>query len=393
MRIKYLTAGESHGPELNAIIEGIPSNFEISKEFIDNFLERRQKGSGSGGRMNIEKDAVSISSGVVNNKSTGGPIALKIINKDWKNWQSKEIEPFNVPRPGHADLVGTLKYKHTDIRHSLERASARETAIRTAVGAVCSQVLHSLNINIVGFVSSIGTISIDLNQILNYEELRNKVINSNVSCPDESISTQMEEAIKEARKNKDTLGGAITCIAENFPPGCGSYVHFDRKLDAKIASSMMSVQSVKAVEIGKGVESSKSFGTKVQDQIELENKSLKRISNNLGGFEGGMSTGEKIVITSFLKPISTTLTPIKSVDLASKKETKTEYERSDTCAVPRAVPIFESVLAIDLLNALLIKTGGDSKQEISERLTKLREYSIDDFNLANETWQMNYEIE
>ena len=203
----------------------------------------------------------------------------------------------------------------------------------------------------------------------------------------------MEEAIKEARKNKDTLGGAITCIAENFPPGCGSYVHFDRKLDAKIASSMMSVQSVKAVEIGNGVESSKSFGTKVQDQIELENKSLKRISNNLGGFEGGMSTGEKIVITSFLKPISTTLTPIKSVDLASKKETKTEYERSDTCAVPRAVPIFESVLAIDLLNALLIKTGGDSKQEISERLTKLREYSVDDFNLANETWQMNYEIE
>lgn len=393
MKIKYLTAGESHGPELTAIVEGIPSNFEVTKEYIDKFLLRRQKTLGSGGRMNIEKDQVLITSGVVNKLTTGGPIALKIINKDWQNWKDKEIEPYVVPRPGHADLVGTLKYNHDDIRHTLERASARETAIRCAVGAIAHQILSQLNIQLVGFVSSIGGQSFNPTNIADITSFKNLIEQSDVSCPDKNAADLMIKEIKDARKKKDTLGGAITCIAINYPPGCGSYVQFDRKLDAKISSSMISVQSVKAVEIGNGFEASKKYGTEVQDQIKLDNNKIKRISNNLGGFEGGMSTGEPIMVTSYLKPISTTLTPIKSVDLHSGKETETIYERSDTCAVPRAVPIFEGVLSLDLLNSLIEKTGGDSKDEIAKRVANLQNYNIEDFELSNKKWTMGYENE
>ena len=393
MKIKYLTAGESHGPELTAIVEGIPSNFEVTKEYIDKFLLRRQKTLGSGGRMNIEKDQVLITSGVVNKLTTGGPIALKIINKDWQNWKDKEIEPYVVPRPGHADLVGTLKYNHDDIRHTLERASARETAIRCAVGAIAHQILSQLNIQLVGFVSSIGGQSFNPTNIADITSFKNLIEQSDVSCPDKNAADLMIKEIKDARKKKDTLGGAITCIAINYPPGCGSYAQFDRKLDAKISSSMISVQSVKAVEIGNGFEASKKYGTEVQDQIKLDNNKIKRISNNLGGFEGGMSTGEPIMVTSYLKPISTTLTPIKSVDLHSGKETETIYERSDTCAVPRAVPIFEGVLSLDLLNSLIEKTGGDSKDEIAKRVANLQNYNIEDFELSNKKWTMGYENE
>ncbi len=393
MKIKYLTAGESHGPELTAIVEGIPSNFEVTKEYIDKFLLRRQKTLGSGGRMNIEKDQVLITSGVVNKLTTGGPIALKIINKDWQNWKDKEIEPYVVPRPGHADLVGTLKYNHDDIRHTLERASARETAIRCAVGAIAHQILSQLNIQLVGFVSSIGSQSFNPTNIADITSFKNLIEQSDVSCPDKNTADLMIKEIKDARKKKDTLGGAITCVAINYPPGCGSYVQFDRKLDAKISSSMISVQSVKAVEIGNGFEASKKYGTEVQDQIKLDNNKIKRISNNLGGFEGGMSTGEPIMVTSYLKPISTTLTPIKSVDLHSGKETETIYERSDTCAVPRAVPIFEGVLSLDLLNSLIEKTGGDSKDEIAKRVDNLQNYNIEDFELSNKKWTMGYENE
>ena len=393
MKIKYLTAGESHGPELTAIVEGIPSNFEVTKEYIDKFLLRRQKTLGSGGRMNIEKDRVLITSGVVNKLTTGGPIALKIINQDWQNWKDKEIEPYVVPRPGHADLVGTLKYNHDDIRLTLERASARETAIRCAVGAIAHQILSQLNIQLVGFVSSIGGQSFNPTNITDITSFKNLIEQSDVSCPDKNAADLMIKEIKDARKKKDTLGGAITCIAINYPPGCGSYVQFDRKLDAKISSSMISVQSVKAVEIGNGFEASKKYGTEVQDQIKLDNNKIKRISNNLGGFEGGMSTGEPIMVTSYLKPISTTLTPIKSVDLHSGKETETIYERSDTCAVPRAVPIFEGVLSLDLLNSLIEKTGGDSKDEIAKRVDNLQNYNIEDFELSNKKWTMGYENE
>ena len=391
--IRFLTAGESHGPELTGIIEGVPAGFTISKEFIDSYLKRRQKDTGSGGRMNIESDEVFISSGVVNNISTGAPIALRIKNKDWENWKDKDIEPYVVPRPGHADLIGTAKYDLNDIRLVLERSSARETAMRSAIGAIAMQILESMGISIYGYVSSIGKVDYRYSNDFSLDEMRKLTDDSPVSCPDADKSQQMEKEISNARKKKDTLGGSITTIATGVPPTLGSYVHWDKKLDAKLARILMSIQSVKAIEVGDGIESSKNYGTSVQDQYVLNKKEIKKESNNLGGFEGGMTNGENIELTAYLKPISTTLSPIKSVNLAEKEETETVYERSDTCAVPRAVPIFESAMALEILNAVLNKTGGDNKKEIIKNFENIPNLNIDEFDLDNKVWKFGYESE
>ena len=391
--IRFLTAGESHGPELTGIVEGVPAGFTISKEFIDSYLKRRQKDTGSGGRMNIESDEVFISSGVVNNISTGAPIALRIKNKDWENWKDKDIEPYVVPRPGHADLIGTAKYDLNDIRLVLERSSARETAMRCATGAITMQILESMGISIYGYVSSIGKVDYRYSNDFSLDEMRKLTDDSPVSCPDADKSQQMEKEISNARKKKDTLGGSITTIATGVPPTLGSYVHWDKKLDAKLARILMSIQSVKAIEVGDGIESSKNYGTSVQDQYVLNKKEIKKESNNLGGFEGGMTNGENIELTAYLKPISTTLSPIKSVNLAEKEETETVYERSDTCAVPRAVPIFESAMALEILNAVLNKTGGDNKKEIIKNFENIPNLNIDEFDLDNKVWKFGYESE
>ena len=391
--IRFLTAGESHGPELTGIVEGVPAGFTISKEFIDSYLKRRQKDTGSGGRMNIESDEVFISSGVVNNISTGAPIALRIKNKDWENWKDKDIEPYVVPRPGHADLIGTAKYDLNDIRLVLERSSARETAMRCAIGAIAIQILESMGISIYGYVSSIGKVDYRYSNDFSLDEMRKLTDDSPVSCPDADKSQQMEKEISNARKKKDTLGGSITTIATGVPPTLGSYVHWDKKLDAKLARILMSIQSVKAIEVGDGIESSKNYGTSVQDQYVLDEKEIKKESNNLGGFEGGMTNGENIELTAYLKPISTTLSPIKSVNLAEKEETETVYERSDTCAVPRAVPIFESAMALEILNAVLNKTGGDNKKEIIKNFENIPNLNIDEFDLDNKVWKFGYESE
>ena len=391
--IRFLTAGESHGPELTGIVEGVPAGFTISKEFIDSYLKRRQKDTGSGGRMNIESDEVFISSGVVNNISTGAPIALRIKNKDWENWKDKDIEPYVVPRPGHADLIGTAKYDLNDIRLVLERSSARETAMRCAIGAIAIQILESMGISIYGYVSSIGKVDYRYSNDFSLDEMRKLTDDSPVSCPDADKSQQMEKEISNARKKKDTLGGSITTIATGVPPTLGSYVHWDKKLDAKLARILMSIQSVKAIEVGDGIESSKNYGTSVQDQYVLNKKEIKKESNNLGGFEGGMTNGENIELTAYLKPISTTLSPIKSVNLAEKEETETVYERSDTCAVPRAVPIFESAMALEILNALLNKSGGDNKKEIIKNFENIPNLNIDEFALDNKVWKFGYESE
>ena len=391
--IRFLTAGESHGPELTGIVEGVPAGFTISKEFIDSYLKRRQKDTGSGGRMNIESDEVFISSGVVNNISTGAPIALRIKNKDWENWKDKDIEPYVVPRPGHADLIGTAKYDLNDIRLVLERSSARETAMRCAIGAIAIQILESMGISVYGYVSSIGKVDYRYSNDFSLDEMRKLTDDSPVSCPDADKSQQMEKEISNARKKKDTLGGSITTIATGVPPTLGSYVHWDKKLDAKLARILMSIQSVKAIEVGDGIESSKNYGTSVQDQYVLNKKEIKKESNNLGGFEGGMTNGENIELTAYLKPISTTLSPIKSVNLAEKEETETVYERSDTCAVPRAVPIFESAMALEILNAVLNKTGGDNKKEIIKNFENIPNLNIDEFDLDNKVWKFGYESE
>ena len=389
--IRFLTSGESHGPELTGIIEGLPSGFLVTKEYIDIFLQRRQKSLGSGGRMNIESDQVEISSGIINNLTTGGPITLKIKNNDWKNWKDKDIDPYVVPRPGHADLVGTAKYDAKDIRLILERSSARETAMRCAIGAIAAQILENFDIHICGYVSGIGSLEYLYKGTDGIKNLQNKVTESSVSCPDDKISKEMENEIKLARKKKDTLGGSITTIATGVPPTLGSFVHWDRKLDANMARIFMSIQSVKAVEIGNGIEVSKNYGTEVQDQYFLDQENIKKESNNLGGFEGGMTNGEDIVVKAYLKPISTTLTPIKSINLSTKNETETVYERSDTCAVPRAVPIFESAMALEILKNLLIKTGGDSKKEITKNFENISKLNLDEFDLDNKTWNMKYE--
>ena len=389
--IRFLTSGESHGPELTGIIEGLPSGFLVTKEYIDSFLQRRQKSLGSGGRMNIESDQVEISSGIINNLTTGGPITLKIKNNDWKNWKDKDIDPYVVPRPGHADLVGTAKYDAKDIRLILERSSARETAMRCAIGAIAAQILENFDIHICGYVSGIGSLEYLYKGTDGIKNLQNKVTESPVSCPDDKISKEMENEIKLARKKKDTLGGSITTIATGVPPTLGSFVHWDRKLDANVARIFMSIQSVKAVEIGNGIEVSKNYGTEVQDQYFLDQENIKKESNNLGGFEGGMTNGEDIVVKAYLKPISTTLTPIKSINLSTKNETETVYERSDTCAVPRAVPIFESAMALEILKDLLIKTGGDSKKEITKNFENISKLNLDEFDLDNKTWNMKYE--
>ena len=263
--------------------------------------------------------------------------------------------------------------------------------MRTAIGAIAAEVLEELGINIIGYVSGIGEVTYQQN--VKDKVDKDKVTKSDVGCPDTVTSKLMEEEILSARKNKDTLGGSITCIATGVPATIGSYVHWDKKLDAILAKQFMSVQSVKAVEIGKGVDVAKQFGTQVQDQYSLDGKKINKISNNLGGFEGGMTNGEDLHITAYLKPISTTLTPINSIDLAEKIETETVYERSDTCAVPRAIPIFEAVMAFEILNNLLLKTGGDNKKEIRRNFDNIPKLEIDEFNMKNQSWTMKYNVE
>jgi len=390
--IKYLTAGESHGPELSGIIEGIPAGFEIRKAEIDEILAKRQLKIGAGGRMNVEQDQVSITAGIVNNLTTGGPIAITIKNRDWENWKDKDIDPYLVPRPGHADLAGTVKYNHSDIRHVLERASARETAMRTALGSVCLLILKDLNIDIFGYVASIGSKTIKDIDLSDLVKLRDSKKSSPTMCPNSKSEIEFENEIKIARKKKDTLGGSISVIVRGLPVGLGSYVQYNRKIDGRIAAAFMSVQSVKGVSIGNGIGAHKSFGTEFHDEIFLDNKELLRNTNNSGGIEGGMTTGEDIVVSAYLKPISTTLTPLKSVNLKTKEQVETVYERSDTCSVPRAVPIFETLIAIEVLECLLEKTGGDNKKEIIIRKEKLPGKFIDDFEMENDKWTMRYDL-
>jgi len=386
--LRYWTAGESHGKTLLALVDGFPAGIELDLESINYDLKMRQGGYGRGGRQKIETDKVEVLTGIWKNTTMGSPVTLQVINKDYKLERMKDLER---PRPGHGDLTGAVKYLGS-IRNILERASARETAIRCAIGAICHQILNQLGVEIVGYVSSIGEQKLENINIEDIGQIKKLVDESEVSCPDKEASELMINEILKARKKKDTLGGSITLVAKNFPAGCGSYVHFDRKIDGRIALGFMSVQSVKAVSIGNGLDAYTSYGTDFHDEISVESNKLKRETNNSGGIEGGMTTGEDLVATAYLKPISTTLNPLKSVNLASGEQVETVYERSDTCAVPRAVPIFETVLALEVLQCLLEKTGGDNRREIVARKNQLTGLSIEDFNMSDEKWNMNYDI-
>ncbi len=383
MPLRFLTAGESHGPSLTAILDGMPAGLPLLPEIINKELTRRQKGYGSGGRMKIEKDSVQILGGVMAGETTGAPVALLVENADHVKWKGKAIEPMTAPRPGHADLTGAVKYGYRDLRPALERASARETTMRVAAGAVCKQFLEQFGIAVGGYVSSIGEIDADFGD-MTYEERFLRAEESDVRCPVENAAQQMRAEIEKTIHGKNTLGGILEIVALNVPVGLGSFMQWDRRLEARLAMAVMSVQAIKGVEVGDAFANSRLSGTQAHDAMTLGQKSkVERHTNRAGGTEGGVSNGQPILIRAAMKPIATTLTPQQTVDLASGVESPTRYERSDFCPVPRAVPILEAMVAFVLADALIEKLGGDSLEEMKPRFESLRKATLDDLQMDN----------
>jgi chorismate synthase len=380
MPLRFLTSGESHGPALTAILEGLPAGLLLSTETIDAELARRQQGYGAGPRMKLEQDSVRILGGVMEGQTTGAPLSLQIENLDHERWRGRRIAPFTVPRPGHVDLAGVIKYGYRDIRPALERASARETAARVAIGAVCKRLLSQFDISIIGYVTAIGEISADLSAIP-YMERGTLAEGNEVRCPDAFAAEAMRQRIRQVMEARDTLGGTLEVVALGVPPGLGSHVHWDRRLEARLGAAMLSIPAIKGVEIGPAFENARLPGTQVHDPIHLDGDLLLRPGSRSGGTEGGISTGQPVIVRAAMKPIATTLMPQPSVDLASGQETPTNYERSDFCPVPRAVPILEAMLAFVLADALLEKLGGDSLVEMLPRFAALRQARLSDLPL------------
>ncbi len=381
-RFRFLTSGESHGKCLNAIIEGIPAGIRIKASVINEDLARRQVGYGRGGRMKIEKDTVEIKSGVRFGKSTGAPICLEIKNKDYENWQDvmnteyqeypaeetiKKIEEkaFTTVRPGHADYAGSVKYNFTDLRDVLERSSARKTAIEVAVGSVAKQILKEFGIMGFSHVIQIGNVKLDFYP-KTYTLIKEKAEQSDVRCADELTADRMRNAIDEASQVGDTLGGKFEVIFGNLPVGLGSYVHWDRALDGRLAQAVMSIPAVKAVEIGAGVEAASLRGSQMHDEIFVKHKDVYRQTNNAGGLEGGMTNGEALVIKGTMKAIPTMRKALATVDIKDMKPASAHFERSDTCAVPACAVVAEARVAIILADELLTKIGGDNFVEMKE---------------------------
>lgn len=383
MTLRFMTAGESHGPAIVGILEGFPAGVQISQEAINHQLARRQQGYGSGARMKKEHDKVIILGGVMGGFSTGAPIALMIENKDHKNWKGKPIAPMTIPRPGHADLVGAVKYGFSDLRMSLERASARETSARVAIGAICQQFLAQFGIEIGGYVAEIGNVAAMLEDIP--LENRSTIAEKNdVRCPDQDAAKMMQQQIRKIMDERDTLGGIIEIIVLGLPVGLGTHTQWDRKVESRLGAALLSIQTIKGIEFGPAFENARKKGTEVQDPIRKEGNQLIRTSNRSGGVEGGTTNGQPLLIRAAMKPIATTLTPQPTVDLATGEEVQSEYHRSDFCPVPRAVPVLESVTAFALADALLEKLGGDSLAEITERFDNLRKPQISDLPMDNE---------
>jgi chorismate synthase len=384
MPLRFLTAGESHGPSLTAILDGIPAGLSLTPDIINKELARRQQGYGSGGRMKIEKDTVQLLGGVMSGETTGAPLALLVQNDDHVKWKGKAIEPMTAPRPGHADLTGAVKYGYKDLRPALERASARETTMRVAVGAVCKHFLAQFGIIVGGYVTSIGEVTTDFGD-MPYEERFLRAEESDVRCPIETSAQKMRAEIEKTIHGKNTLGGVLEIVALNLPVGLGSFVQWDKRLEAKLAHAVMSVQAIKGVEVGDAFDNAKRIGTQAHDPIQLPitNHQLQRSTNRAGGTEGGISNGQPIILRAAMKPIATTLLPQPTVDLAAGTESPTKYERSDFCPVPRAVPILEAMVAFVLADALLEKLGGDSMNEIKPRFESLRKATLEDLPMDN----------
>jgi chorismate synthase len=359
------------------ILEGLPAGLPLSVEMVNDELARRQRGYGAGPRMKMERDQVQVLSGVMAGVTTGSPLAMRIVNLNHERWSGQAVDPFTTPRPGHADLSAAVKYGYGDLRLSLERASARETAARVAVGGVCKQLLSRFGLQVGGYVTEIGGVVADLEGIPLIERVE-RAEESDVRCPQAEGAERIRARIRQAIEERDTLGGVIETVAWGVPPGLGSHVHWDRKLDARLGAALLSVQAIKGVEIGQAFKQSRLPGTQAHDPIHLNEEELTRPSNRAGGIEGGISNGQPILLRAAMKPIATTLTPQQTVDLATGKATQTVYERSDFCPVPRAVPILEGVVAVVLADALLEKLGGDSLDEMEPRFAALRQARLSD---------------
>ncbi len=394
--LRFLTAGESHGKALTGIIEKIPSGLPLSAGDIDKELKRRQLGYGRGGRMKIEQDRAQILSGVRWGKTLGSPIALLIENRDWKNWQegmSPEsthegcIEPVTRPRPGHADLSGALKYNHKDIRNILERSSARETAMKVALGAIAKKFLSVFSMHVGSYVTQIGSIRVADELLKQFrdsfavQDSLEKIDASTVRCPDDEAAHAMIAVIDKAAQNGDSVGGRFEVLATGVPPGLGSHIQWDRRLDGILSHALMGIQAVKGVEIGDGFAYSDKFGSEVMDEIfydrslsETGGSPFFRRANHAGGIEGGITNGMPVVIKAVMKPIPTLKKPLRSVDIISKEPFEAAYERSDTCAVPAAAVICEAMTALVLADALLVKFGGDSLDETKRNYDKYIDY-------------------
>ncbi|GAM13843.1 chorismate synthase [Mesobacillus selenatarsenatis] len=390
--MRYLTAGESHGPQLTTIIEGMPAGMPLVEEDINKELARRQKGYGRGRRMQIEKDQVQITSGIRHGLTLGSPIALVVENNDWKHWtgimgqepldeqSADEVKRIiSRPRPGHADLNGAIKYGHRDMRNVLERSSARETTVRVAAGAAAKKLLSLLGIDLVAHVVEIGGVKAEKQDFTSLEQLKEITEASPVRCFDSDAGTKMMAAIDDAKQNGDSIGGVVEVIAEGMPAGVGSYVHYDRKLDGKLAGAIMSINAFKGVEIGIGFEAASRPGSQVHDEIAWEEgRGYYRKTNRLGGLEGGMTTGMPIVVRGVMKPIPTLYKPLMSVDIESKEPFAASIERSDACAVPAAAVVAESVVAWELASAIVDQFYADRfdtlKASIEEQRRTARDF-------------------
>ncbi len=379
--LRVLDAGESHGKALVAIIEGFPAGLKIDIDYINRNLQLRQSGYGRGGRQKIEKDRVEILTGVRFSETLGSPITMLIKNRDFVNW--KDImsvdgdktaqKRVSSPRPGHADLAGYIKYDRSDMRDVLERSSARQTAIRVAVGSLCEYALRELGVRIVSYVRSIGTVK--ANRIpSNWDDLESKILSSPVFCPDEDATYSMIAEIEKAKLAGDSLGGCVEVKAKGVVVGIGTYVSWDRRLDARLAMALMSIQAVKAVEIGDGFENAYRRGTEVHDEIFYDESGYFRKTNRAGGIEGGMSNGEDIIARAYMKPIPTLVAGLSSVDIDSKKPKRAAFERSDVCATPALSVVAKAAVAYELFNGYLEKFGSDTFEELSDRVKRYKEY-------------------
>ncbi len=368
---RFLTGGESHGPCLTVIVEGFPAGLALPVEEINRDLARRQGGYGRSGRQRIEHDEVTFLGGVEGDATTGGPIVMQIANRDYANFIKKEHPPLTVPRPGHADLVGAIKYRLSDMRTALERSSARETAARTAAGAVAKQLLGQFGVQVGSIITEIGEVAAKDLDLSHPEALVEATGSSPVRCPDPQATEAMKARIDRARRTGDTVGGVFVVWATGLPAGLGSYAHWDRRLDGLLAQAVMSIQAIKGVEIGEAFENARMNGRDVHDQIYAGSNGLERRTNRAGGLEGGVTTGQVLLVRAAMKPISTTINPLQTVDLATGEETTTQYQRSDFCAVPAAGVVGEAMVAWVLAEALHEKLGGDSLDEMRERFPSL----------------------